>query len=261
MPWLNLDINYFDHIKTLRLIGLLGPGAAQLPIRLWCYCAKYARKGGRLKDHSQTEIEAILGWEGEPGKCASALLATGFLEKDGDNFVAHDFKHMQGHLAAFEHRARRAAEKRWKNIKNLKVAPNLVYEKEAMLNNDTSIAQAHNEQCSLPPLPLPNQTNLTNQPTRSNIDVNFEKFWDAYPKQVGKLKARKSWSNAKKAKDFSTQAVFAALERQKKSSNWTKDNGQFVPHPTTWLNQGRWLDSPSVNAPPPPNHIVDKIED
>ena len=34
----------------------------------------------------------------------------------------------------------------------------------------------------------------------------------------------------------------AALEAQKKSEDWLKDKGQFIPYPTTWLNQGRWED-------------------
>jgi transcription elongation factor len=35
-----------------------------------------------------------------------------------------------------------------------------------------------------------------------------------------------------------------ALEWQRKCDQWTKDNGQFVPNPETWLNQGRWNDEP-----------------
>jgi hypothetical protein len=28
------------------------------------------------------------------------------------------------------------------------------------------------------------------------------------------------------------------------SAEWTKDGGQFIPHPATWLNQKRWEDEP-----------------
>lgn len=38
------------------------------------------------------------------------------------------------------------------------------------------------------------------------------------------------------------EVLLKALEEQKKSLQWTKDGGQFVPHPTTWLNQERWED-------------------
>lgn len=40
-----------------------------------------------------------------------------------------------------------------------------------------------------------------------------------------------------------------AVERQKCSDQWTQNNGQFIPHPATWLNQGRWDDELPVKAP------------
>jgi hypothetical protein len=33
-----------------------------------------------------------------------------------------------------------------------------------------------------------------------------------------------------------------AVEAQKKSKQWQKDDGQYIPNPSTWLNQGRWDD-------------------
>ena len=36
--------------------------------------------------------------------------------------------------------------------------------------------------------------------------------------------------------------MLSAIDTQKKSDQWKKDNGQFIPNPTTWLNQRRWED-------------------
>ena len=66
----------------------------------------------------------------------------------------------------------------------------------------------------------------------------FDAFWKAYPKKTGKEAARKSFARAKA--DIGT--MLSALEAQKQSEQWTKNNGQFIPNPTTWLNQGRWED-------------------
>ena len=66
----------------------------------------------------------------------------------------------------------------------------------------------------------------------------FDTFWKAYPKKTGKEAARKSFARAKA--DIGT--MLSALEVQKQSEQWTKNNGQFIPNPTTWLNQGRWED-------------------
>ena len=32
------------------------------------------------------------------------------------------------------------------------------------------------------------------------------------------------------------------MEYQKGSRQWRENNGQFIPNPATWLNQGRWED-------------------
>ena len=66
----------------------------------------------------------------------------------------------------------------------------------------------------------------------------FDVFWKAYPKKTGKEAAKKSFARAKA--DIGT--MLSALEVQKQSEQWTKNNGQFIPNPTTWLNQGRWED-------------------
>ena len=76
---------------------------------------------------------------------------------------------------------------------------------------------------------------------------DFESFWKAYPKKVGKKEALKSWE---KAKDKPAVVnIMQVIERSKKSEQWTKDNGQFIPNPSTWLNQGRWADEPIAKAP------------
>ena len=42
----------------------------------------------------------------------------------------------------------------------------------------------------------------------------------------------------------SLDVLICAIEMQKKTAQWTKDNGQFIPHPATWLNSKRWEDTP-----------------
>lgn len=69
-------------------------------------------------------------------------------------------------------------------------------------------------------------------------DVAFEVFWSDYPRKEKKSKAREAFD--KVTADVSE--LLKALEWQKQSSEWTKDGGQFIPHPTTWLNQKRWED-------------------
>jgi hypothetical protein len=57
---------------------------------------------------------------------------------------------------------------------------------------------------------------------------------------VGKKAALKVWLRSKDRP--SIPVILAAVENQKRSEQWVKDGGQFIPHPATWLNQGRWDD-------------------
>lgn len=66
----------------------------------------------------------------------------------------------------------------------------------------------------------------------------FDIFWEAFPRKEGKQKAQAAFEKV----DVSLDVLLSAIERQKTSAQWTKDNGQFIPHPATWLNGKRWED-------------------
>jgi hypothetical protein len=106
MPSLNVDLDYFDHPKTKRLVGLLGRGSDVLPIRLWAYCGKYHAVDGRLTGYAAQEIESIVGWWGQKGEMMPAMLRCGFAELDGDTYVIHDWVEHQGHIEAYKQRAK-----------------------------------------------------------------------------------------------------------------------------------------------------------
>lgn len=72
-------------------------------------------------------------------------------------------------------------------------------------------------------------------------EIAFNEFWSAYPKKVNKKGCYKSFCKIKHLKE-EMPLIMAALERFKNSKGWLKDNGQFIPHPTTWINQERWKD-------------------
>jgi len=68
---------------------------------------------------------------------------------------------------------------------------------------------------------------------------DFKPFWEAWPKRVGKDKALKAWNKLSTEERYS---AMQALPSHKKQTAWTKDNGQYIPHPATWLNGKRWQD-------------------
>mgnify|MGYP001055530309 CR=1 FL=1 len=70
---------------------------------------------------------------------------------------------------------------------------------------------------------------------------NFEKFYKAYPKKVKKQDVKKWFKKNNPSKELFS-FMMNKLEQFKKSADWIKDKGQFIPYPTTWLNQKRWED-------------------
>lgn len=69
----------------------------------------------------------------------------------------------------------------------------------------------------------------------------FGEFWSAYPRKVGKDAARKAFAKRKPDADLLAK-MLAAVAVQAKSTQWQRDGGQYIPHPSTWLNEGRWND-------------------
>jgi hypothetical protein len=70
----------------------------------------------------------------------------------------------------------------------------------------------------------------------------FDAFWELYPRKAGgKGEARKAWKKINPGKAL-VEKILSAVSFAKTSREWLKEGGQYIPHPTTWLNQGRWDD-------------------
>lgn len=70
-------------------------------------------------------------------------------------------------------------------------------------------------------------------------EPGFDEFWKAYPRKVNKKEAQSVWS---KAVIPSLDIILTAVEKQKQSDQWLKDDGKFIPYPSSWLNKERWND-------------------
>jgi len=88
-----------------------------------------------------------------------------------------------------------------------------------------------------------NHKPITNKPKTKLLECDeFIQFWNTYPKKVGRDKALESWNKTRP----NIEEVLKALDWQIKSDQWFKNGGQFIPNPTTYLNQGRWKDEQPV---------------
>ena len=72
-------------------------------------------------------------------------------------------------------------------------------------------------------------------------ETQFNDFYSLYPKKVKKQDVKK-WFQKNKPSNELFSSMLHSLEQFRASKEWQKDGGQFIPYPSTWLNQKRWED-------------------
>lgn len=82
--------------------------------------------------------------------------------------------------------------------------------------------------------------------------AHFEQFWQAYPKKKSKGQAEKAFNKIKPDEQL-LATMIATIEQARKSEQWMKEDGQFIPYPATWLNAKGWEDEDV--GPPRPDEI------
>lgn len=78
--------------------------------------------------------------------------------------------------------------------------------------------------------------------------AEFDRFWTLYPRKVGKEAARKAYDKARRNTDEA--AVAAGLLNATQVWRTTQTEPRFIPHPATWLNEGRWADEVALPGMP-----------
>ena len=80
--------------------------------------------------------------------------------------------------------------------------------------------------------------------------ARFDSFWQVYPRKDAKSKAKEAWAKLEAwgvDPDLMVH-ILAAVAAQKKTEQWQREGGRFIPMAATWINQRRWEDE--VNSAP-----------
>lgn len=93
---------------------------------------------------------------------------------------------------------------------------------------------------------LKNEKNDLKNEERKEIYARFEKFWLEYPKRKSKGQAEKAFLKIDPDGLLLTKMI-ATIEEAKKSEDWLKENGKYIPYPATWLNAKGWEDEHKIN--------------
>lgn len=85
------------------------------------------------------------------------------------------------------------------------------------------------------------EENRTEENRTDSESKAFNQFWSEYPKKKNKDSALKAFRK-RKPDDRLLNQMLEGLDIAKRSPDWLKDEGKFIPYPATWLNAGGWKD-------------------
>jgi len=167
------------------------------------------------------------------------------LKEENGRLVSNGLKKARQAQLDKSHKAKEAANARWKDA-------------NAMQTHKPSIAEKPNPQCIPTPTPTPTLTPSINTSTpqtppakpRRPVDdtPEFLRFWNVYPRKVGKPNAARAF--AKALRNATIDDIMRGLAAHLPA--WAESDPQFTPHPATWLNRQGWNDSPLQKTLPKP---------
>lgn len=96
--YVQLDADYWDHPKTLHLVGLMGQRGETIPLKMWSWATRFKVSG---KFDSVEQLALACRYKGNPEVVQKALKDAGFIDADG--LTIHDWHLRTGHgIAMYE---------------------------------------------------------------------------------------------------------------------------------------------------------------
>jgi hypothetical protein len=256
--------DFLSHWKTELLCGLLGDkGAPLFLIHLWSHCEK--QHAWRFADMPAVRLKAICRASVPADVFEKALVDAGFVARDGDVLVVLKWdEYNAGLIASWTNGSLGGRPpKRGK----LKPADNPPETHGLPTDNPTATVGEPIKILTLiedktlnptPPNPLvaegePEVRRRSRRDSQmtSEMAERFERFYGAYPRKAGRAAAEKAFAKLS-PDDEQIGAILAALAVAKASrewlKEWLKDDGEFIPHPSSWLNGKRWTDEVQAQA-------------
>ncbi len=217
----NLKPGFFKN----EILGHMQPLCRILYEGLWCI----ADREGRLEDrHTRIKIEVLPYDECDVDAMLAELTKGGFITRynvSGENYIQilNFLKHQNPHIKEGESTIP-VPVKAGTNTKRTRCLSGVQHgvKTPSSLNPD-----------SLNP---------------DSLLSSFDVFWKSYPKKIGKGYAYKIWQKIKPDEDL-LKKMIEKLNIFKTTEQWQKNGGQFIPHPSTWLNRQGWDDEISKQIP------------
>jgi hypothetical protein len=184
------------------------------------------------------DVEAACEWPYEKGRLWPVLKEIGWIdEQEQDRFFVHDYwDHCPEYIKL--RLTRRGYGPRATRTTN-------VHERARNTTNVASTQHNTTQQDTT----QPNTEESEKKAKKPKSCPLFDAFWEAYPNKVDPDNCLRKWL----ARDLGKIApqIMSSLAAFKASEKWRDQNGKYIPMSTTWINQSRWLSSPTPTVQPP----------
>ena len=239
MPWFKVDDSIHAHPKFIDL-----PMSA---IGLWTIAGAWSAQfltDGLVNDRQLRR----LGGEQED---IDALVDAGLWDATPDGYQFHDWDDYQPTRDDVESKRESDRERKRRQRRNPSGRFAESQQESARSHGGTpsgvtpesqqeSRRESHRPDPTRPDPTIEDQNTRSPATPSSTFADRFEAFWQAYPRKVGKQKARAKFQAA--CKRANAEAITSGALRLAGDPNLPAE--RFIPHPTTWLERDGWEDGP-----------------
>lgn len=269
--------DFINHWKTRLLIARIGREAALVALlALWAYCERKRAWELRL---SPLELAGMCDYQGEPVEFFNWLIEFRFLDRtiDPSWFRVHDWENVNSGLVS-KWKASKAKTHVWHPRGYLTPYTDSSIASSIDESQVPSIDPSIEPTIGLDRIGLDLNTPIVPQGGRAiaaaeapNLDagkvdsihseteisdgkkkkrpgpgpVVLAEIYAAYPRKVGRDKAFKAIDKALHRSALSAVEMLARVQAfATAAETWADSDREFIPHPATWFNQGRYDDDP-----------------
>jgi len=255
-PWLKLWVEWIHDPKILRLtLAERGAWSLLLTLAQQCDADGYLV----LSDGSPMSVDDIVGCLHITQKndvsafhsMVHKMTEYGSLSMNPASLFIVNFSERQAKSAsetkeAIRDRVHRYRERQRHNNPPLNNPPLIEKDIDIYIDKDTEEECNGEKLVTSSPLAASNVTETPLQegkkPTeKSKKRESFDIFWKVYPRKKSKGQAEKAFFKIGPGEQL-LETMLTTIERAKKSGDWLKEDGRFIPYPATWLNARGWED-------------------
>lgn len=198
-------------------------------IYLWFWGLENAEKDGHILHADKEDIQECFGGAGAGSKIPTdmiveALIETGWIDNVSDEYYIHDW-------ATWQEQWYKAKERRESDAKR---------KRESRKNPSASVKRQSEDNPADCPTDKNNNTDdkVTQKPPASDnskYSKDFEDFWNAYPRKIGKAEAYKKYQTRRKD-GYSERELLLSAKNYALQCTRLRTEPQYIKHPKTFLS-------------------------